>query len=60
MMADPETHTYYNSTWERAMVDNCNAESNFPLSLTQLKQKDEHQLYYNLPLVKVSTAILEK
>jgi hypothetical protein len=53
MVADPRVHESYNQTWTSAS-EGCETGSNFPLALRQKKQEDDHQLYYDYPLVKVS------
>jgi len=33
MVADADTHAYYNHTWEHVMNSKCSGEANFPLAL---------------------------
>jgi hypothetical protein len=60
MLADPDSHAYYNKTWEHVMGGKCSGDASFPLALRQQKQTDAHQLYYNYPLIKVSPSVLER
>lgn len=53
MVADPKVHEAYNQTWFEVNAG-CEQGSNFPLALRQVKQDDDHQLFYDYPLIKVS------
>jgi hypothetical protein len=59
MVVDPKVHESYNSTWG-STGEACEQGANFPLALRQKKQDDEHQLYYDYPLVKVSGQSIDR
>jgi len=60
MVADIDSHAYYNRTWEQVTSTNCAEDANFPLALRQQKQADSHSLYYNYPQIKVSPSVLAR
>lgn len=60
MVSDPDSHGYYDRTWEQVAGNKCGGDANFPLALRQQKQADSHSLYYNYPQIKVSPSVLAR